>query len=59
MGNEKDFSIAEAAAALDTTVEKLSKCTTKQINEIVGHYRAYKEAERRYKCDRILLFLDK
>lgn len=59
MANKKNFTIEEIANALDTTVERLSKCTTEEINQIVEHYQAYKAAEYRYKCDRILHFLDK
>ena len=59
MANNKNFTIEEIANALDTTVERLSKCTTEEINQIVAHYQAYKAAEQRYRCDRILHFLDK
>lgn len=55
----KKMSIEEIAKCLDTTVERLSKCTPDEIAKIIEHYNNYANAKYRYNCDRILYFLDK
>ena len=54
----KKMSIEEIATRLDTTVERLSKCTPTALADIIEHYNNYANAEHRYRCDRILYFLD-
>ena len=54
----KKMSIEEIANRLNTTVERLSKCTPTALADIIEHYNKYAEAEHRYRCDRVLHFLD-
>ena len=53
-----NMSIEELARLLDTTINRLAKLNTNEINKIVEDFIEFKKTEKQFKRDRLVYYLD-